>query len=913
MPDLSQASSFDVSQQIASFLEPALARAQLALEAAGIAGDQSQTAAAALVAVGGAAVLGLTATALTGAAVLGESSIQAPPTTFDLEALDRYYLGRPATLLGRLASVSAKIASFALKLYVDSATGQWEANMPRRGAELSALLQSSGPAYIKLGQGVSIRPDILPEAYLTELQKLQDQVPPFPSAEAVRIIEAQLGGARIEDVFESRAAFDRPVAAASLGQVYQAKLKQDGTTVAVKVQRPKVLEAVTLDLYVTRIILKALALVPSIGDSSLAFLAVIDNWGVRFLDELDYEQEARNGDRFRAEMGKSAELGEAILVPRVFQQFTTRYLLISEWVEGQRVSAIDVDAPGGRERLQKIVATLLNAYLTQLLDSGFLHADPHPGNFLCTPDGRLVILDYGLMTEVTEAQRYALLEYVSHLTAKDYDATLTDLITLGFIPREIGDDPAKAALVAPLLGRVLEQLSGGGGAKAITVESVGEEIETLGKQYPIVIPSYFGLIIRAFSALEGLGLQLDPKYSIVNECFPYLARRLLTDNSPRGQRMLRTFLYGRDGRTLRVDRVDEIIAGYSAFTALADEASNGLGGGAAVQLRQPSGAAAAGSFAAVSGAGGSSSSAVSGAFSANGAALVASGAAGSAAARQRLDLLSDPVARDALKLLFSKDGNFVQELIVEELVRMTDALGRETNLQLLRALRGAADAPLSPLGALRAAAAAPLNPFAAPLQLVARLQLLAFDRVAARLEVALELTADDQEALSTLRRLVEVFRGAGGGGNASGSARAAAVRAQFNYGSSAAAAVSSEGGGAAAPARAPRAQLSPRRAAQAARALMSVFTLVAPGARAMTEKYLAQLLSRALTRLADNIEQRPLPPQTGGTTSRFGTRAPRQLQQQQRRQQVLEEEEVVIVDVPFDASVMVSAMTDSRK
>jgi predicted unusual protein kinase regulating ubiquinone biosynthesis (AarF/ABC1/UbiB family) len=110
--------------------------------------------------------------------------------------------------------------------------------------------------------------------------------------------------------------------------------------------------------------------------------------------------------------------------------------------------------------------------------------------------------------QVTESQRYALLEYVSHLTAKDYEATLGDLITLGFIPPEIGADPAKAALVAPLLGTVLEQLSNGGGANSITVDTVGEEIQELGRAYPIVIPSYFGLILRAFSALEGLGLQL---------------------------------------------------------------------------------------------------------------------------------------------------------------------------------------------------------------------------------------------------------------------------------------------------------------------------------------------------------------------------------------------------------------------
>ncbi|CAN0506727.1 unnamed protein product, partial [Ectocarpus sp. 12 AP-2014] len=192
--------------------------------------------------------------------------------------------------------------------------------------------------------------------------------------------------------------------------------------------------------------------------------------------ELDYLQEAANGDRFRREMAESKTLGEAILVPQVYTSLNTRYILVTEWVEGVKVDAIDSSTPAGRERLKKIVATLLNSYLAQLLESGFLHADPHPGNFLCTPDGRLCVLDMGLMTEVGEDQRYALLEYVSHLTAKDYEATLYDLIVLGFIPEEIGQDPEKAGIVAPLLATVLEQLSNGGGAKSVTVESVGEEV-----------------------------------------------------------------------------------------------------------------------------------------------------------------------------------------------------------------------------------------------------------------------------------------------------------------------------------------------------------------------------------------------------------------------------------------------------
>ncbi|CAM9999773.1 unnamed protein product, partial [Ectocarpus fasciculatus] len=523
-----------------------------------------------------------------------------------------------------------------------------------------------------------------------------------------------------------------------------------GEVVAVKVQRPDVLESVTLDLYVIRLLLLFIAKNDSTRESALSILGVIDNWADRFLQELDYLQEAANGDRFRREMAESKTLGEAILVPQVYTALNTRYILVTEWVEGVKVDAIDSSTPAGRERLKKIVATLLNSYLAQLLESGFLHADPHPGNFLCTPDGRLCVLDMGLMTEVGEDQRYALLEYVSHLTAKDYEATLYDLIVLGFIPEEIGQDPEKAGIVAPLLATVLEQLSNGGGAKSVTVESVGEEVEELGRQYPIRIPAYFGLIIRAFSALEGLGLQLDEQYSIVNECFPYLARRLLTEDSDRMHKMLRTFLYGKDGRYLKVDRVDDLVDGYSQFTALADEASKGL---AVDGVKDPLGrtshvptSAAAASTAETptsqqntaassssrrrrepkspaplfggDGGGGGAPAAVP-AFASAGAtsaAAAADGAPGGAMA-VGVDPIQDPVARDALKLLFSKEGNYVQELVVEELVRMTDALSREANLQIIQALRTLTEAPLSPARIARALAEAPMNPLLAPLQI----------------------------------------------------------------------------------------------------------------------------------------------------------------------------------------------------
>lgn len=243
-------------------------------------------------------------------------------------------------------------------------------------------------------------------------------------------------------------------------------------------------------------------------------------------------------------------------------------------------------------------------------------------------DGRVAILDYGLMTEIDEDKRMALIEYVAHLSAKDYEATLGDLVKLDFIPAELERDEAKRAIVAPILASVLEQLSQGGGAAAIDVGSVGRQIDRLAEQYPIVIPPYFGLIIRAFSTLEGIGLTADSAYSIVDECFPYLASVLLTTDTPRMRACLRTFVYGGpDRRSLRLERLAELANGLAAFSdAMAPAASS---------------------------------------------APAAPGLAPTPAARR----LMTPAARDVLQRLLAP-GNYLQQLLLDEAVRAADGVAR---------------------------------------------------------------------------------------------------------------------------------------------------------------------------------------------------------------------------------------------
>ena len=317
------------------------------------------------------------------------------------------------------------------------------------------IIAKQGPAFVKVGQAVAIRPDLLPPAYLEALQTLLDGVKPFSSVEARELIRQELGKP-LEDVFEDVSAFEEPVAAASIGQVYKARLKATkvmekeqgdwGMDVAVKVQRPAILEVVTLDLLVIRSVLESLASLPKEGplgqiqQGAEGFLPVLDVAAERFLEELDFGLEASNASRFEADMNSVPFVRGTIKVPHVFRSCSTGKVLTQEWVAGRKLTEIEASNTN-KETREKLVETLLNSYMVQFLETGFLHADPHPGNFLLEDNGRLCILDYGMMTTISEEQRIAFVEYIAHLSAKEYDKTLGDLVNLGFVPPELANDP----------------------------------------------------------------------------------------------------------------------------------------------------------------------------------------------------------------------------------------------------------------------------------------------------------------------------------------------------------------------------------------------------------------------------------------------------------------------------------------
>jgi aarF domain-containing kinase len=402
------------------------------------------------------------------------------PYTYDPAALESYFSKRPQAVLTRLWQIFSVSFAFLVTVLMDFATGRTVDLEVRRAAQLRSTIVSLGPFFIKLGQALSIRPDILSPRAMVELQQLCDKVPCFDNNLAMRTIESELGRP-VGEVFSEIST--NPVAAASLGQVYRARLAGGDTEVAVKVQRPFVLETVSLDLFLVRKLGLVLRRFPSLS-SRLDLVALLDEFANNFYQELDYRIECENGLRVLQDMQSLPR----VLVPEPHASLCTRRLHVARWVSGEKLSQSQSNDVSSLVNLGVLV------YLTQLLDTGFFHADPHPGNMLRTDDGRLVILDFGLMTRVTEAQRYALIEAIAHLIHRDYQAIAEDFVQLGFIPEGTDLRP-----IVPALTRVFDAALAGGGAKSINFQELASDLADITFRFPFRIPPYFALVIPCSS------------------------------------------------------------------------------------------------------------------------------------------------------------------------------------------------------------------------------------------------------------------------------------------------------------------------------------------------------------------------------------------------------------------------------
>ncbi|GAB4818789.1 hypothetical protein N2152v2_005835 [Parachlorella kessleri] len=458
------------------------------------------------------------------------------PLEYDPARIADYWGRRPVAVTTRILQLLGIAGGFLSRLAVDYLRGDLEKTQVQRAIDLRNIMTSLGPAYIKLGQALSIRPDLLNPAAMYELQKLCDKVPSFDSKVAMDMIAAELGQPWQEIYAELS---PEPIAAASLGQVYKGRL-HTGEAVAVKVQRPYVLETVTVDLFIIRRIGLALREFPQFTQR-VDVVALLDEWASRFFEELDYVREGNNGTIFAEQM--RVDLPQ-VVVPRTYEQFTSRRVLTTSWLDGEKLSQSKANDVG------KLVNIGVICYLKQLLDTGFFHADPHPGNLIRTPDGRLAILDFGLMAQVSDDVKYGMIEAISHLIHRDYEAIVQDFVTLDFIPPGTDLRP-----ILPVLAKVFDQALEGGGAKNFNFQELAADLAQITFDYPFRIPPYFAIVIRAIGVLEGIALVGDPDFALVDEAYPYLSKRLMTDDSPRLREALRYMGRGSSGGSIKLPAV----------------------------------------------------------------------------------------------------------------------------------------------------------------------------------------------------------------------------------------------------------------------------------------------------------------------------------------------------------------------
>lgn len=460
---------------------------------------------------------------------------------YDPQLICRYYRWRLPQVIGRALAILWPFLWFVLCLRWDQLWGHTDRNVGRRSVQLRKLLTDLGPTFIKVGQALSTRPDLVRKDYLEELTQLQDQLPPFPSEQAFARIESELGRP-IAEIFAQISS--EPVAAASLGQVYKAQL-HSGEWVAVKVQRPHLREQLSLDLYLIRWASTWLGpwLPLNLGST---LTAVVDEFGRKLFEEIDYLHEGRNCERFAEYFRDDPD----VYVPRIFWAYSSRRVLTLEWIDGIKLTDVERIRAANLE-VKQLVRIGVVAALKQLLEYGFFHADPHPGNLFALADGRLAYIDFGMMDQLTEEMKEYLVDALVHLVDRDYNALIDDFIHLGFLQSDVGRQE-----LIPALEKVL--------ADVLTQEVVNFNFKTATDQfsdlmyrYPFQVPSHFALVIRSLVTQEGVALSLYPQFRIVGVAYPYVAKRLLTDESPRiRQRLLQVLI--KDGK-FRWNRLENLI------------------------------------------------------------------------------------------------------------------------------------------------------------------------------------------------------------------------------------------------------------------------------------------------------------------------------------------------------------------
>jgi ubiquinone biosynthesis protein len=389
-------------------------------------------------------------------------------------------------------------------------------NQHKQAEHLRQALNELGATFIKLGQALSTRPDLLPPEYISELGKLQDEVPPVAFEKMEQVLEQELGKTTLE-LFDE---FDpHPLASASIGQVYSAKLK-NGLKVVIKIRRPSVAKIIEQDLEILATMTDWVTAHTSLGQM-YDLNAFINEFSFRLHNELDYVREGQNANIFQKSFAGDA----SIHIPAIYWEYTTHQVITMERVYGIKIN--DVVAMKAAGINMRTVAENTGRFtLRQLFEFGFFHADPHPGNFFVQPDGSLAVVDFGMVGRLTNAMKNSLLTMIIAMSTKDAEI-LVDELTDNGITRK----PIRRRQLTMDLERIFESYSGGS-AQFLTATQVLTEILDMANRHGLQMPGELAMLARLSTINEGISMTLYPEFRMLDFAAPYVLHYWQEQRSP---------------------------------------------------------------------------------------------------------------------------------------------------------------------------------------------------------------------------------------------------------------------------------------------------------------------------------------------------------------------------------------------
>jgi len=411
-------------------------------------------------------------------------------------------------------------------------------------------LEELGPTFIKMGQFLATRPDLLEPEYIQQLSRLQDDAPPVPWTEIRAVLIEELKD-KPEHIF---AKIDHtPLAAASLAQVHPAVLK-NGDAVVVKIQRPNIQTTIETDLAILKD-LAAFAQHTEWGELNQPE-DIAEEFSLSLRNELDYGREGRNADRFRENFAGD----ERLHVPTIYWDYSTRLVLVMERLEGIKVDNIPALDAAGYDRKQ-IAQDATSCIVKEILQYGFYHADPHGGNLIVMQDGVIGVIDFGMMGELSNRDQKSLTRLYISVIAKDTDGMVDELMRMSITTSSVN----RARLVRDL-DRLLQKYFGLT-LQAVRFQEIMDDVTTLMQRHRMTLPSNFWILGKTVAMMEGLGLKLDPEYDFFSTSKPIVQQLkwdLLRPNADWGNALLRqgadwselVKLFPRTGRRL-LEKIDQ--------------------------------------------------------------------------------------------------------------------------------------------------------------------------------------------------------------------------------------------------------------------------------------------------------------------------------------------------------------------